>query len=86
MFQIFRLRLPYGRRCRPAPVPKPYFYSIPLRYHQMPYFVEAYADNCKLTAKVRTAKKAFAKAIDWRIVGPISAVTIRDGRKRYSIG
>jgi hypothetical protein len=51
----------------------------------MPYFVEAYADDCRVTATAWTAKEAFAEAIDWRIVKRLSAVSIRDGSRSYSI-
>ena len=51
----------------------------------MPFIVEGYADDCKLTASVRTAKKAFAKAIDWHVAGQLSCVSIREGSRSYSI-
>ena len=51
----------------------------------MPYFVEGYIDDCKLTATAWTAKKAFAEAIEWHIARQLSAVCIRDGNKSYSI-
>ena len=51
----------------------------------MPYFVEGYIDDCKLTATARTAKKAFAEAIEWQLARKLSAVCIRDGSRSYSI-
>lgn len=51
----------------------------------MPYFVEAYADDCKLTATHWSSKRAFAAAIDWHVLKRLSAVSIRDGTKNYSI-
>jgi len=51
----------------------------------MPYFVEGYIDDCKLTATARTAKKAFAEAIEWHIARYLSAVCISDGNRSYSI-
>ena len=51
----------------------------------MPYFVEGYIDDCKLVATARTAKKAFAEAIEWQVARKLSAVRIRDGSKSYSI-
>ena len=51
----------------------------------MPYFVEGYIDDCKLTATALTAKKAFAEAIEWHIVRQFSAVCICDGSRSYSI-
>jgi hypothetical protein len=51
----------------------------------MPFFVEAYADDCRLTAATDTAKKAFAEAIDWHVVRRFRDVFISDGMQRYSI-
>lgn len=51
----------------------------------MPFIVEAYIDDCKLTATAKTARKAFAEAIDWHIVKQLSGVSINDGVKSYSI-
>jgi hypothetical protein len=51
----------------------------------MPYFVEAYADDCKLTATAKTAKKAFAEAIDWHVAKRLVGVIISDGSRSYSI-
>lgn len=51
----------------------------------MPYFVEAYADDCRLTAAADTAKKAFAEAIDWHVVKRLAGVIISDGTQTYSI-
>ncbi len=51
----------------------------------MPYFVEGYIDDCKLTATALTAKKAFAEAIKWHVARQLSAVCIRDGSRSYSI-
>jgi hypothetical protein len=55
-----------------------------LRCH-MPFFVEAYADDHKLTAATDTAKKAFAEAIDWHVVKRFVGVSISDGVRSYSI-
>ena len=51
----------------------------------MPYFVEAYADDCKVSATGWTAKDAFAVAVEWRIVRRLSFVSISDGSTSYSI-
>jgi len=51
----------------------------------MPFFVQGYADDCKLTAATDTAKKAFAEAIEWHVVRRLNGVTISDGVKSYSI-
>jgi len=51
----------------------------------MPYFIEGWIDDCKLTATARTAKQAFAEAIDWHVAKQFSAVSIRDGSRTYSI-
>lgn len=50
-----------------------------------PFFIEAHIDGHMLTARAGTAKEAFAKAIEWRVVGQLSDVSIRDGTKEYSI-
>jgi hypothetical protein len=47
--------------------------------------VEGYIDDFKLEAKARTAKKAFAEAMEWHVVRQFSAVSIRDGSRSYSI-
>jgi hypothetical protein len=51
----------------------------------MPFFVEVYVDDCKLTAAADTAKKAFAEAADWHVVKRFSGIVISDGAERYSI-
>ena len=51
----------------------------------MPFSVHAYADDHKLTVVTETAKEAFAKAIDWHVVGGLIDVSISDGIKSYSI-
>jgi hypothetical protein len=51
----------------------------------MPYFiVEAYADDCKVTAMHWSAKRAFADAVAWSIVRGLSDVAIGDGLKAAS--
>lgn len=52
----------------------------------MPFFiVEAYADDCKVTANHWSAQMAFADAVDWRLVKRLSNVAISDGNTVYSI-
>jgi hypothetical protein len=52
----------------------------------MPFFiVEAYADDCKVTANHWSAQMAFADAVDWRLVKRLSNVAISDGIHVYSI-
>jgi hypothetical protein len=51
----------------------------------MPFFVEAYLDDCKLTSTGKTAEKAFAEAIDWHVAKQFSGVSISDGSRSYSI-
>jgi hypothetical protein len=51
----------------------------------MPFVIEGYIDDFKLEARARTAKKAFAEAIEWHVFRQFSAVSIRDGRRSYSI-
>ena len=45
----------------------------------------SYIDDCKLTATARTARKAFAEAIEWHIVRQFIGVCICDGGRNYSI-
>ncbi|HEY9453466.1 MAG TPA: hypothetical protein VIR82_12385 [Bradyrhizobium sp.] len=51
----------------------------------MPFFVEAYIDDHKLTVIAETAKKAFAEAIDWHVAKQLAGVSISDGIRSYSI-
>lgn len=51
----------------------------------MSFFVQGYADDCKLTAPADTAKKAFAKAVEWHVVRRLTGVTISNGAESYSI-
>jgi len=51
----------------------------------MQFSVHAYVDGHELSATAETAKDAFAKAIEWRIVGRLADVSISDGRQSYSI-
>ncbi len=51
----------------------------------MPYFVEAYADDCKVSCTAWTAKEAFALAVEWRIVRRLSAVSISHDSMSYAI-
>lgn len=53
---------------------------VPLRFS-----VQAYVDGHDLSATAETAKDAFAKAIEWRIVGGLADVSINDGTRSYSI-
>jgi hypothetical protein len=50
-----------------------------------PFFVQAYVDDHTLTATAETAKVAFAKAIEWHVVGKLADVSISDGARSYSI-
>ena len=51
----------------------------------MPFILEAYIDDCKLTATAQTAKMAFAEAIEWHVAMQLAGVTIGDGIRSYSI-
>ena len=51
----------------------------------MPFHVHAYVDDHLLEATARTAKAAFAKAIEWDVVGRLKDVSINDGTRSYSI-
>jgi hypothetical protein len=51
----------------------------------MPFLVQAYLDDHALTGTAETAKEAFAKAIEWHVVGKLEDVSISDGTRIYSI-
>jgi hypothetical protein len=51
----------------------------------MPFHVHAYVDDHLLEATANTAKAAFAMAIEWCVVGRLTAVLISDGNRSYSI-
>ena len=42
-------------------------YTQPTEYTPMPFSVNAYADDHRLTVTTETAKEAFAKAVDWHV-------------------
>ena len=54
--------------------------AVPLEF-----CVQAYVDDHVLSATAETAKDAFAKAIEWRVVGRLADVSISDGTRSYSI-
>jgi len=47
--------------------------------------VRAYVDVYALTVTAKTAKDAFASAIEWHVVGKLTDVSINDGTRSYSI-
>ena len=51
----------------------------------MPFSVKAYYADHPLTVTTKTAKEAFAKAVEWHVVERFTTVSISNGRKRYSI-
>ncbi len=51
----------------------------------VPFLVHAYVDDHLLNAAADTAKEAFAKAVEWHIVGRLTNVSISDGIRSYSI-
>jgi hypothetical protein len=51
----------------------------------MPFSVKAYYADQPLTVTAETAKDAFAKAVEWHVVGRFSNVSISAGIKSYSI-
>jgi hypothetical protein len=50
----------------------------------MPFSVQAYIDDHRLSVTTETAKDAFAKAVEWHIAERLSNVTISDGNKSYT--
>jgi hypothetical protein len=51
----------------------------------VPFIVKAYVDGHAFTATMETAKDAFAKAIEWNVVGKLTNVSISDGTRSCSI-
>jgi len=54
--------------------------AFPMIFH-----VHAYVDDRVLKATAKTAKDAFAKAIEWHVVGRLTDISISDGTRSYSI-
>ena len=50
----------------------------------MPFLVQASSDGQTLAVMTATAKEAFAKAVEWQIVGRCTQVTISDSTNTYS--
>lgn len=69
----------------PAPAPRSYFYPIHFCGAPMTYLIEGWIDDFRLEARAKTAKKAFAEAIEWHVAKQLSAVSIKDGSRSYSI-
>ena len=53
--------------------------------YPMPFFVQAYADDHKMTVTTETAKEAFAEAVDWHVVERFTDVSISDGIKHIRL-
>ena len=51
----------------------------------MPFLVQAYLDDHRLSVTTETAKDAFAKAVEWHVAERLSNVTISDGNKSYTV-
>ena len=51
----------------------------------MIFHVHAYVDDHVLKATAKTARDAFAKAIEWHVVGRLTDISISDGNRSYSI-
>jgi hypothetical protein len=50
----------------------------------MPFLVQASSDCQTLAVTTATAKEAFAKAVEWQVVGRCTQVTISDSSNTYS--
>ena len=50
-----------------------------------PFLVQAYVGDHALSISAETAKDAFAKAIEWHVVGRLIDISISDGTRSYSI-
>ena len=51
----------------------------------MIFHVHAYVDDHMFKATAKTARDAFAKAIEWHVVGRLTGISISDGTRSYSI-
>jgi hypothetical protein len=51
----------------------------------MPFSVQAYIDDHRLSVTTETAKDAFAEAVEWHAAEWLSNVTISDGNKSYTV-
>ena len=51
----------------------------------MPFTLKAKIEGHVISASARTAKEAFAKAIDWQIAKQLDDVVISDGDNDFSI-
>ena len=51
----------------------------------MPYSLSANAGDYPLSMNAATAKEAFAKAVEWQVVGGLTDILISDGVNCYTI-
>ena len=51
----------------------------------MPFVVKAHIEDLTLTVNAKTAKEAFAKAVEWHVAKGFAGVSISDGHKRFTI-
>jgi hypothetical protein len=51
----------------------------------MPFSVQAYIDDHRLSVTTETAKDAFAKAVEWHVAERLSNVTISESSKSYTV-
>jgi len=51
----------------------------------MIFHVHAHVDDHIFNATAKTARDAFAKAIEWHVVGRLAGILISDGTRSYSI-
>jgi hypothetical protein len=54
--------------------------AFPMIFH-----VHAYVDDHVLKSTAKTAKEAFAKAIEWHVVGRLTGISISYRNRSYSI-
>jgi hypothetical protein len=80
-----RSSVQFERRAAPCEIfrlvqPRGFGQALPMIFH-----VHAYVDDHVLKSTAKTAKEAFAKAIEWHVVGRLTDVSISDGNRSYSI-
>ena len=60
--------------------PRGFGQALPMIFH-----VHAYVDDHMFKATAKTARDAFAKAIEWHVAGRLTDISISDGNRSYSI-
>jgi hypothetical protein len=68
---------------RPAKSQLDYVLAVPRGFAM--FEVRGWVEDCRLTAKTKTAKEAFAKAVEWQVAHGIRGLSISDGYRRFTV-